>query len=65
MELCLENTPLGNVDGDHWLNVEENGSEQITGLTEVDHRLREESVVGEAEFNATWTVEGISMAVAH
>jgi len=65
VEICLENTSLGDVDGDLWLRMEKQGGNAITGFSTTDHRLREESVVGEAEFNGAWAVEGNSITVTH
>jgi len=66
VEICLENTSLGDVDGDLWVRANTTGNPgQVTSFSATDHRLREESVVGEAEFNGSWSIEGDTVTIAH
>jgi len=64
-EICLENTSLGDVDGDLWVRLNEGADGHVSSGSLTDHRLREESVVGEIEFSGNATVEGDTIEVDH
>jgi len=66
IEICLENTSLGDVDGDIWARLSTTGQPKVlTGLCATNIRVREESVVGEAELDICWNIEGTSIRIPH
>lgn len=65
VEICLEGTSVGVVTGDLWVRVNTDASGNVTGFSSQDHRLREETVTGDVEFDGSWAVEGDTVSISH